>query len=91
MADEPTTDELWPERPLTGPEYFRRCLGTTRYDPLAGIGKHSGHHPVTIRRVFEEAKTRYPEAADVIAAFVFWNAIDRNRDEFLKQQKEREP
>lgn len=76
-------------RPLTGSEYFQRCLGTTSYAPLGGIGKEKGSHPVTIRRIFEEAKTRFPEAADVIAALVFWEAIDRNRDEFLAQEGKR--
>lgn len=86
MSVEPTAaaaDEPWPNRPLTGSEYFQRCLGTGEYVPLAGLGKHHGSHPVTIRRVFEEAKTQLPEAADVIASLVFFEAVDRNRDEFL--------
>jgi hypothetical protein len=51
----------------------------------AVYGKHQASHPVTIRRVYEEALTRFPEAADVIAALVFFDAVGRNREDFLQQ------
>lgn len=78
MPTEPTDDA-----PLTGTEYFRRAIGDSHKPAV--LGKHVATHPVTIRRVYEEARTRHPEAADVIAALVFFNAIDRNRDAFLSQ------
>lgn len=70
-------------KPLTGTEYFKRCIGNG-YTPSV-LNKHHASHPATIRRVFDEARTRHPEAADVIASLVFFNAIDRNREEFMQE------
>jgi len=78
-----------PLQPMTGSEYFERAIGSD-HKP-ATYGKHQASHPVTIRRVYEEALTRFPEAADVIASLVFFKAVDRNRDEWLAQiEKERQ-
>lgn len=70
-------------RPLTGEEYFRRAIGGEHRPAV--YGKYQASHPVTIRRVYEEALIRFPEAADVLAALVFFNAVDRNREDFLQQ------
>ena len=81
MQDDRTQDEEF--EPLTGAEYFKRCIGNS-YTPSV-LNKHYASHPTTIRKVFEEARTRHPEAADVIAALVFFNAIDRNREDFMRE------
>ncbi len=88
MCSAQTSTPEEPLRPLTGEEYFRRAIGTG-HKP-ASLGKHVASHPVTIRRVYEEALTRHPEAADVIAALVFFNAVDRNREAFLATVREEE-
>lgn len=72
-----------PLRPTTGTEYFAQAIGGP-HDP-AIYGKYQASHPATIRRVYDEALTRFPAAADVIAALVFFKAIDQNRDDFLQQ------
>ena len=82
MTDQ--TNEGAPLRPMTGPEYFRACLGRDEHKPHT-YGKHYARHHTIIRKVYDEALTRFPEAADVIAGFVFWECVERNRSEFLRE------
>lgn len=73
------------EAPPGDAEYFQKCIGGDRYQPLAGLGKYSGQHPTIVRRVLDEAKSRHPEAADVIAVLVWQIGIERNRGEYLRE------
>ena len=62
---------------MTGRDYFRACIGNEHY-PVAGLGQHSGRHPINVRAVYLYALKQFPEAADVIAALVFQIQIDQN-------------
>lgn len=75
-----------PLRPLTGTEYFQLAIGQS-HQPLV-LGKYAATHPTNIRRVYEEARTRFPEAADVIASLVFFEAVARNTAAFVKESKD---
>lgn len=72
-------------RPMTGEDYFRRAIGASH--PPAVLGKYQAAHPATIRRIYEEALTRFPEAADVIAALVFFNAVRQNLDDCSDKER----
>lgn len=74
-----TSDDL-------GSSYFARAIGVEGHKPVK-YEKYSGSHPVTINKVYQEALTRFPEAADVIAAMVFWRQIGFNRDEFIRSSE----
>lgn len=72
---------------LSGSDYFKRCLGASEHRPVVH-GKHAGAHPKIIHEVYQEALTRFPAAADVIACLVFREGLNRNRDEFLAADRE---
>ncbi|MEO1503161.1 MAG: hypothetical protein AAFU68_02935 [Pseudomonadota bacterium] len=57
------------ELPEFSPDYWQDVFGGS-YAPQAGLGKASGSHPLTVKRVMADLGAT--EAADVIAALV-WN------------------
>lgn len=65
--------------------YFSRAISPDGHKPTK-YDKHSGANFATINAVYNEALTRFPEAADVIAALVFWRQIEFNRNAFLREQ-----
>lgn len=72
-------------RPMTGEEYYKRAIGVSHHPAV--LGKYKAAHPVTIRRIYEEALTRFPEAADVLAALVFFDAVRKNLQDFSEKER----
>lgn len=80
QAEQALTDE-------DGVDYFVRSIGERSWSYVSALHKYEAVHPETIRRVIEEAKTRFPEAADVIASMVFFKSLDISREAFLRSHK----
>lgn len=61
---------------LSPTSFFRQAIGSNHH-LVADIGAFGQVTPSKINTVYTEARTRFPEAADIIAALVY--EIDRHR------------